>query len=77
MWLTVKYQHRANKSLLYCFKFLKISKNILNKLHGTRTGTVELSYFCPPETRITSHRKLHRTRTVPAHDFYMQTSNNV
>ena len=23
------------------------------------------------------HRKLHRTRTVPAHDFYMQTSNNV
>ena len=23
------------------------------------------------------HRKLHRTRTVPARDFYMQTSNNV
>ena len=23
------------------------------------------------------HRKLYSTRTVPAHDFYMQTSNNV
>ena len=60
-----------------CFAFLKISKNTLNKLHGTRTGPVQLSYSdCPPETRI-AHSKLHRTRTVPAHDFYIQTSSNV
>ena len=45
---------RGQQVFVTCFAFLKTLKNAFNKLHGTRTGPVQLSYSdCPPETRIT------------------------